>query len=332
MTSIRRCWCGNAELKAFSAQYRRCAACETLVARQMPDPQMARVDAEERHFYGRNYWFAYQEKELGLPNIVDRTRSDLYDRCPHWLNILLKYLHPPAKVLELGSGNGSFAFLMRCVGFDVTGLELSPWLAEYVQNTYEVPMRVGPIEEQRLSAGSLDAIVMMDVLEHLENPLKTLQCCAEALTPKGLLMVQTPCYPEGRSMKALAAGNSRFPEVMRDRGHLLLFSRTSAARLMQQAGFEHLYFEPAVFAHYDMSFIASRTPQKGHARDATDRLLEQTPQGRLVRGLIDLKNAHDRLAGRLEFIEPLMKYFNAFGGQYLLKAIQTWQKRAGRAK
>jgi hypothetical protein len=69
-----RCWCGSVDLAAFSPDYLVCGQCGTLVAGSRPEAELTRVDDEERDFYGRRYWFEYQERELGNPDITIRAR------------------------------------------------------------------------------------------------------------------------------------------------------------------------------------------------------------------------------------------------------------------
>ena len=108
MQPILHCWCGNTDLMEFSPGYLRCPMCETLVATQMLAPDVARIKDDNRDFYGREYWFSHQEKDLGFANIMTRARVDLSERCLHWLRTVLKYKLPPGKALELGSAHGGF--------------------------------------------------------------------------------------------------------------------------------------------------------------------------------------------------------------------------------
>src|SRR5581483_10733380 len=171
------CWCGNADLVEFDREYLRCPRCETLVLRQMPREDVTAVGADEAGLYGKDYWFNHQEQDVGFPNITQRSRADLPERCVHWLRAVLKYKLPPARTLELGAAHGGFVAMLRLAGFDSTGLELSPWIAEYARRTFDVPTLQGPVERQPLAPGSLDLIAMMDVIEHLRDPVGTLSAC-----------------------------------------------------------------------------------------------------------------------------------------------------------
>ena len=102
MTDLLACWCGNASLVPFGPGYARCPVCETLVSVEMPASDIAHVVDEDRDFYGREYWFSYQQDHLRHPTIVDRARSDLPERCLYWLQVLLEV--PAAARAGAGAG------------------------------------------------------------------------------------------------------------------------------------------------------------------------------------------------------------------------------------
>src|SRR5215813_6668977 len=99
MNESPRCWCGNTTLVSFSPTYFRCLSCETLITARTPEPSSLQVIKDEQDFYGREYWFSHQEQNLGFPNITVRSRTDLPERCLHWLRTALKYKLPPGRVL-----------------------------------------------------------------------------------------------------------------------------------------------------------------------------------------------------------------------------------------
>ena len=294
-----KCWCGNPDLLPFSPGYRRCPKCETLVALQSLQPQDLRVKDEARDFYGREYWFSHQQKDLGFPDIVARSRSDLSERCLHWLHALLKYKIPPAKILEVGSAHGGFVALLEGAGFDAVGLELSPWVVELAERTFGVSMLAGPIEDQSLASHSLEAIVLMDVLEHFPDPLGTVKFCLGLLAERGVLVIQTPRYPEGKGYEELLASRDRFLEQLKSEEHLFIFSRQSIQAFLNRLGIEAIAWEPALFPHYDMFLFGSRSSLPAQSPEAIERALSGKPQGRIIQALLDLYGRHELLHGRL---------------------------------
>jgi len=272
-----------------------------LVAAEVPELNFAQVGDDEKYFYGRNYWFSYQEKDLGLTNIDVRARTDLLERCLHWLRTVLKYKLPPGKTLELGSAHGGFVALLNWTGFDATGLELSPWVVDYARQTFGIPMLFGPVEDQQIEKDSLDGIILMDVLEHLPNPVETTHHCLDLLKADGILIIQTPCIPEKVIYEDLVARGDRLLEMLNDNGHLYLFSQNSIREFFSRLGCEHVQFEtlePAVFGDYNMCLVVSRAGFEVHSPAEFEKTLRSKPEGRLVQALLDIEDQFPELRKR----------------------------------
>jgi 2-polyprenyl-3-methyl-5-hydroxy-6-metoxy-1,4-benzoquinol methylase len=313
-----RCWCGNVDLAGFLATYARCSACGTLVSLGGLTAAEVEVHDDDRDFYGKEYWFARQRDELGLPDIYQRARLDLPERCLYWLRVLLGSALPPARILDLGSSHGAFVALLRWAGFDASGLELSPWVVGFARKTFGIPMRQGPLEAQALPEHSFDVIVLNDVLEHVVSPLDLMGQCARLLDPRGFVVVQTPCYPDPQTHQELVDAQHPVLAMLQEREHLHLFSPRSVRQLFERVGLGTLRFESALFP-YDMFFLASRAPLAPIEASARDAALLRSPSARLVRAMIDLDDRaldlsaqlvqveHDR-QGRIQTIERLNHY------------------------
>jgi 2-polyprenyl-3-methyl-5-hydroxy-6-metoxy-1,4-benzoquinol methylase len=257
------------------------------------------VNDDETDFYGKQYWLGHQQDDLGFPGIAARSRNDLTERNLHWLRILLKYRLPPARVMELGCAHGSFVALMTQAGFDASGIEMSPWVVAFGEKNFGISVHVGPIEAVDLPAGTFDVIALMDVLEHLPDPLQTMRRCLELLSPEGVLLIQTPQFREEMRHEALLQSDAPFLKMLQADEHLYLFSERSVKELFKQLGAEHICFEPAIFAHYDMFMVVSRAPLRSHSRAEVEEFLLSTPGGRLTLALLDLRDREERLIRQL---------------------------------
>lgn len=290
MTTYPICWCGNRDLASFSDTYLLCENCQTLVLKEWPEEKTFAVERDDQDFYGKSYWFEHQENDLQFGSIVRRARTDLPERVLHWLHTLLKYKCPPGSTLELGCSHGGFVSLLRMAGFEASGLELSPWVVEFARQAFHVPMYQGRLEDQKLQAASLDAIILMDVLEHLPDPVGTITTAAHLLKEDGILVVQTPCYPEGLSFAKLQAENNAFLLMFQPPEHVYLFSQSSIQRFLHHCNLPNIQFEQAFFGQYDMFFVASKQPLNTSPQEIIERSLLSTPGGRHVLTLLD-KNA-----------------------------------------
>jgi 2-polyprenyl-3-methyl-5-hydroxy-6-metoxy-1,4-benzoquinol methylase len=259
-----------------------------------PDP---RVRDEQSDLYGRRYWFDHQQSLYGQADIHARSRSDLGERCVYWLDALTRLKLPPARVLELGSAHGGFVHLMRQAGYDAIGSELSPSVCRIAEQTFNVPMMCGPVEDLPLSPGTFDAIVLMDVLEHMPDPLASMRHCARLLKPDGLLLVQTPCTPTNDDFAKLSNSEDRFLAHLKPLEHLNLFTKDSARLLMERVGLKHVQVLPAIYWFYDMFFCATAVPLAEIDDVARWSHFSRNPSLRTIGAMLD---AEQRFRGLLE--------------------------------
>ncbi len=277
----RACWCGHPNLEPYSESYHVCRACGTLVSR-------ASLQIDLGELYGSTYWNERQTQHHGLPDIRERARLDLPERCTHWLRRLLALRPAPARVLEIGCAHGGFVALLQWAGYKAVGIEMSPWVADFARKTFGVQVLTGPVEEQPFEPGSFDIVVMNDVIEHLPDPVGTLRHCAGLLGPGGLFLVQTPEYKEHLTHGQLVETADMFLKHMErnNNEHLYLYSRRSAGMLFARLGFPSVEFFGPIFA-YDMFFAASAAPLRPVDDAAVASALTNHPAGRLVLALLD---------------------------------------------
>ena len=278
------CWCGSTNLEEFGRSFLLCRECVTLVGEERPPGNKEARIQHNFDYYGRRYWFEHQ-REMGNPTIDKRACRDLPERCSSWLATLLKYKLPPARILDVGCAHGGFVALSHWAGFSSLGLELSPWTAQFARQTFGVPVLEGRLEEQSLEGGSLDAVLMMDLLEHLENPASALAVCRRILNEEGLLIIQTPCFPELNSFEELEKSGSPFIRMLIPREHLYLFSQRSIERLCREAGFDQFIHESPLFP-YDMFLVASANPIQPFGWEKAVQALALKSSGRLVLALL----------------------------------------------
>ena len=108
---------------------------------------------------------------------------------------LLALLDPvPAggRLLEVGCGHGLLLDEARRRGWVVQGLDLSREAAGYARERLGLEVIERPLEDSGLAGEQFDAVVIADVLEHLDDPVGGLDRCAELLAPGGALLIVTP--------------------------------------------------------------------------------------------------------------------------------------------
>ncbi len=151
------------------------------------------------------------------------------------------FLKPQSRVLEVGCGTGATLRYLRQQGLCswAGGVEFVPAAAEQAR---QVADRVwqGDVESLDLdiAAGSLDAVLCLDVLEHLVDPWQTAARLATLLAPGGVLVASLPNIRNHRILADLifrGVWEYRDNGIL-DRTHLRFFTRRSAVALVAGAG------------------------------------------------------------------------------------------------
>ncbi|GGI46248.1 hypothetical protein GCM10008018_16170 [Paenibacillus marchantiophytorum] len=294
---ITECWCGCRELDDFSEKYKKCRKCHTLINTPRQITMFYEVDNDEEAFYGKNYWMGHQTEDLGHPSIFQRSRKDLTERCLYWLREVLQY-KTIGKTLEIGSGPGAFVQMLKSVGFDSKGLELSPWVAKYGRITHGVDIINSKIEDVSEGLDLKDVVVMMDVLEHFTDPVESIKHALKIIKNDGIIVIQTPCYNH-MSYQEMIATNDSFLIQLKDQEHLYLFSTEGLTILLESFGFKYINFIDPLFP-YDMFLIASAEELTQTSSEQVTDFLQSKPETRLILALLDLYEEMKRVSAEAE--------------------------------
>lgn len=109
--------------------------------------------------------------------------------------LLSRFAPPPGRLIEGGVGSCRNLLEFQRRGYDVAGLDV---MSEAVQLAHQ--RGIEQVYEHDLAepwpfdAGSARAVVMLDVIEHVEDPLAPLRNAYETLTDGGALIVTVPAY------------------------------------------------------------------------------------------------------------------------------------------
>ena len=95
------------------------------------------------------------------------------------------------RLLDIGCGVGYFLDYARRRGYETYGVEISRPEAEYARQRFKVEVFCGQLERSPFPDGSFQVVTMLDVLEHLSNPLEVLRTVCSKLQPGGLLILRS---------------------------------------------------------------------------------------------------------------------------------------------
>lgn len=150
---------------------------------------------------------------------------------------LRKYV-PSGSLLDVGCGDGHFLSLAKA-HFQVSGVEPSKDLANWVNETRNIPVQQGYYTTESMPVGSLDTITMIQALEHIPAPTEVLAAAYEHLRPGGTLMIEVPSLHAPNFLLWMLTGWRRF--VAPPRGfideHVNYFTPKTLRTSVERSGF-----------------------------------------------------------------------------------------------
>lgn len=224
--------CGSAAKTAYvytkwSFDITRCLQCglgRTVVADEFDSRQLY----DESYFDGRRKdgYADYRGSEAVL--------RDEFSRAVSWLR---GHGLSSGDLLEIGCAYGYF-LQEAAAYFNVRGIEVA---ADAVAHCRSQGLRVADESLASVMASrlhKLDAVVMLDVIEHLDDLPGTFRGLRDAVRPGGLLMVTTGDWgsPTARLM-------GRYWRLMTPPQHLSFFTRSAIEVLLNRHGFQVLKCE-----------------------------------------------------------------------------------------
>ena len=230
----------------------------------------------------------------------------------------LRHLPRTGRVLEVGCGAGRF---LRAVGAARPQLSLTG--SDVSRSALAALASLAPAIETRLATqaalpardGEFDAVLLLDVLEHVDDPAGMLAEIRRVLAPGGILHAHVPCEGDPRSpWRWLPGQRSARAWKRRFGGHVQHFRRRDLLAQIDATGFEilrergslHLIGAIAdVAAFAALAFAARRgtpnatTGQILAASRAPGRGVSTRLAAALVRGVDGLLWAEATLIGRV---------------------------------
>lgn len=211
------------------------------------DPQP--TDAELSAIYDEHYYeqFGFVEGEQTADQGLARTKRATYASLlasarPHL------GLTQGKRLLDVGCGLGFSLLAAKDAGFEAVGLDpLAP--TDPAARPGRTILR-GSIESFPGQPDPFDVVSMVDVIEHVRDPVATFRAVDRLLVPRGLLICATnDCSSRGAQLLG-----SRW--VHYHRAHLFFFTADTLAKTAEAAGLEVLGVDVA-HRVYNLEYVAS---------------------------------------------------------------------------
>jgi SAM-dependent methyltransferase len=157
------------------------------------------------------------------------------------------HLTRPSLVVDLAAGQGAFSIKLRELGHEVVAVDTDPtnWAVP------DMDLRVQDLDcefADRITTENVkvDAIVAIEIIEHLENPFQFARECAKLLKPGGILFLTTPNVEavHSRLIYLYTGRLSSFAEDATIRlAHITPIFKWKLDMLLEEAGFDTIHEE-----------------------------------------------------------------------------------------
>jgi SAM-dependent methyltransferase len=164
------------------------------------------------------------------------------------LRRLRRLVAPPARLLDAGAGRGRFVAAARAAGYDATGIEPSA-RGVAAAAVIGAPVMQSGIAEAPVPPGSLDAVTLWHVLEHLDDPAVALAVIGGWLRPGGALLIGVPNLASRQA--ELAPARWYHLDVPRHRVH---FTVRGVEALLARTGFRLVAVDHVLLEHNPFGF------------------------------------------------------------------------------
>lgn len=222
----------------------RCPGCDLLFANPQPSDQ-ALEQIYDEHYYGQ---FGFQEADRAAHAGLSRMKQATY-------RLMLSKAEPFTdreagnRLLDVGCGLGFSLLAARARGWEPFGLD--PAGAKVAGGVHEL--------SERIRSGTLDSftpdrpfdlVSLVDVIEHVRDPVETIRRAASLLTPDGALLLATN---NSAGFQARRAGAGW---VHLHRAHLWYFTPETLAQAAERAGLSVRRVE-RTWRVYNLDYVCS---------------------------------------------------------------------------
>jgi SAM-dependent methyltransferase len=157
----------------------RCLQCGFIA--QYPGPGYSTIvtdyeDAYSLDFVDQGNEFMYPHRRTTFQDLVYR---------------IIK-LNTGKKILDIGCGDGHFLYLCGLKGFDCHGVEDSKDLLSYAASKTGAKIVKGLYSREMFPPESFDIITLIQVLEHIPDPVYALETARYHLRENGILIIEVP--------------------------------------------------------------------------------------------------------------------------------------------
>ncbi|MFH1038934.1 MAG: class I SAM-dependent methyltransferase [PVC group bacterium] len=180
---------------------------------------------------------------------------------------------PPGRLLDVGCGTGGFLRLAREAGWEGEGVEINRSVGRYAAEKHGLRIFPGTLQEAAFPGDFFDAVMTINTLEHIHQPLPFMREAARVLKPEGYFYAMTPNYNNRLTRFIQKVGLRRQADPIDPTGHPCLFTAATLKKLLSRCGFSLVSLK---------SGITGEALFKGNLKAPVSRALSSAAARRLV--------------------------------------------------
>jgi ubiquinone/menaquinone biosynthesis C-methylase UbiE len=257
--------------------------------------------------------FDYEAAQWGSDDVHPGDRSIAAYR----IDEALRFLPREGRLLEIGCGGGRMLRAVEQVRAELSlcGIDVSrSALRRAAERSPAIEFRLVQDPQAALPAGDaeFDAVLILDVLEHVADPPRLLAEVARVLRPGGILHLHVPCEGDALSLWHWVPGQGGAASCKRRlAGHVQRFRRREVLELLEASGFETLRVRHSLHILGNLADLA--------AFALLALRLRYGAEGKTLTTTGDLMAGSGRSAGLVRFVDAALWY-----EARALGAIPSW--------
>ena len=217
------------DIKGFTIV--RCESCDLVYTNPRLKKEVLPQVYDEKYFKSDDSLVhGYEDYALDQP-AIQRTFQKRWELMSRFIQ------KKKGRILDVGCAYGFLLDLVRKEGWGTKGLDASSHAVQFAQQKLKLDVEKSDLTSFSFPPNSFDVVVMWDVIEHVPNPIQTLQSTYDVLKPGGILSLITPDQGSlsARLMK------QKWVEYQKPDEHLYFFSKKTMDDLFRKTGFKRVW-------------------------------------------------------------------------------------------
>lgn len=210
----------------------KCSSCGLVFVNPCPSEELIQ---NAYTLPSNEYVSFFQTEDVDMEGYQNGNANWQYDTSKTHMDFIESKIRKTGRILDIGCGSGVLLKVAKDRGWEVAGIDPGDWKQD-PQNDRALNIQRCTLSNAQLTDNSFDVIYMGSVLEHLYDPIKSLQEIHQLLKPGGLLYITG--LPNIRSW-TIIIGIDRWIGN-HPPGHLLYFSIKTTRFLLNKTGFSNI--------------------------------------------------------------------------------------------